>query len=185
MRNGERITLLVIPESGGKTFEMKVHRWAVMAAGAGGVFLVLLLTLGVKSFVDARSLTNEVAALQRQKALLEDEVGQIEQLEQVLARIEKSNRQLRAILGEPVSQAAPSAVGEPQANSGDTVPDALRLRQGDLRDNAGPRSGSAASHDLSAELRRPRRAAPATVLDRTAKRSPAPPDDPAGRSPSL
>jgi murein DD-endopeptidase MepM/ murein hydrolase activator NlpD len=132
MLKGERITLLVIPEGGGKTFEVKVPRLALLAVGAAGVFLLLLLALGAKSFVDAHELSAEVATLQRQNALLEEEVGQIQQLEQVLTRLEKSNRQLRAILGEPVPQELPSDQGEPQADDS-AVSGPERLRQGDLR----------------------------------------------------
>lgn len=132
MLKGERITLLVIPEGGGKTVEVKVHRLALLATGVAGLLLVLLLALGIKSFVDARELSEEVAALQRQNALLEEEVGQIQQLEQVLARLEKSNRQLRAILGEPVSQELPVDQGETRADD-NAVSGAERLRQGELR----------------------------------------------------
>lgn len=132
MRKSERITLLLVPESGGSTFEVKLHRRVLMAAGIGCCVVVLMLTLGAKSFVEARALSNEVAALQRQKAQLEDEVGQIEQLEQLLARLERSNRQLRAILGEPVKPAAVPGADEPQANDS-ASPDSETLRPNHVR----------------------------------------------------
>lgn len=102
MMKGERITLLIIPEEGGKTFEIKLPRLLLGACAAAGVVLVVFLGLGLLSYLDARQLGQRVVHLEREKNLLEREVGQIEQLEQMLVRLQKSNYQLRAILGESV-----------------------------------------------------------------------------------
>jgi murein DD-endopeptidase MepM/ murein hydrolase activator NlpD len=102
MLKGERITLLIIPEAGGKTFELKLPRLLIMVAITASIAMLALLGLGLKSYLDAHSLGQRVARLEREKALLEEEVEQIEQLEQVLMRLQRSNQQLRAILGESV-----------------------------------------------------------------------------------
>jgi len=95
-----RITLLIIPEEGGKTFELKVPRILVGLGAAAAAVVLVLLGLGFKAYVDAREFGRMVARLEREKALLEEEVSQIEQLEQVLQRLQRSNHQLRSILGE-------------------------------------------------------------------------------------
>jgi len=78
MLRGERITLLIIPEAGGKTFELKVPRLLMLAAITTSIAVLVLLGLGFKSYLDARSLGQRVTRLEREKALLEEEVGQIE-----------------------------------------------------------------------------------------------------------
>lgn len=102
MLKGERITLLIIPEAGGKTFELKLPRLLIVAAAMVSIAVLVLLGMGFKSHLDAHSLGQRVARLEREKALLEEEVEQIEQLEQVLLRLQRSNQQLRVILGESV-----------------------------------------------------------------------------------
>ena len=100
MWRGGRITVLIIPEEGGKTFELKVPRPLVGLCAAAGIAVLVLLGLGLKAYIDARELNWIVSRLEREKALLKEEVVQIEQLEQVLQRLQKSNNQLRTILGE-------------------------------------------------------------------------------------
>lgn len=102
MLKGERITLLIIPEAGGKTLEFKIRRYLVGVAAMAIVAAVVLLGLGFHFYLDSRSLGLRVTRLEREKALLEEEVEQIGQLEQVLLRLQRSNQQLRAILGESV-----------------------------------------------------------------------------------
>jgi len=102
MFKGERITLLIIPEAGGKTFELKLPRLLIGVTAVVSIAVLVLLGLGFKSYLDAHSLGQQVVRLEREKGLLEEEVGQIEQLEQVLMRLQRSNQQLRAILGESV-----------------------------------------------------------------------------------
>lgn len=94
----KRLTLLIIPEEGEKTHEFKVPRVLLWMLGlcllcGSGLFVV-----GLYSFVQSRDLESMVVRLEREKALLEAEVEQIDQLEQVLMRLQRSNEQLRAIL---------------------------------------------------------------------------------------
>ena len=100
MLKSNRITLLVIPEEGGKTFEVRVPRLLLWFAGLCSIALCGLLAQGVRSYLDVRDLDHTVTRLERDKALLEEEVAQIDQLEEMLIRLKHSNDQLRVILGE-------------------------------------------------------------------------------------
>lgn len=100
MLKSNRITLLVIPAEGGKTFEVKIPRLLLWFVGLCSVALFGLLAQGFRSYFDVRDLDQTVTRLERDKALLEEEVGQIEQLEEMLIRLQHSNDQLRTILGE-------------------------------------------------------------------------------------
>ena len=101
MFNSNRITLLIIPEEGGKTFEFKIPRLFIWLLGCCCVALAALLAQGFRSYIDAGDLDQMVVRLERDKALLEKEVEQIDQLEVMLHRLKQSNDQLRAILGDP------------------------------------------------------------------------------------
>ena len=100
MLKSNRITLLVIPEEGGKTFEFKIPRLLLWFTGLLGIALCGLLLQGFRSYFDVHELDQLVDRLERDKALLKEEVGQIEQLEAMLLRLKRSNDQLRTILGE-------------------------------------------------------------------------------------
>ena len=128
MLKGGRITLLIIPEEGSKTLEFKIPRIAVAFFGLLGLGVVFLLGLGVVSYDRANDLANSVVFLKREKALFEQEISQIKQLESTLFDLEKSNRQLRAILGE-----APS-VGTltPRQSGNDYVSSIERLQWGNI-----------------------------------------------------
>jgi murein DD-endopeptidase MepM/ murein hydrolase activator NlpD len=100
MAKRKRITLLIIPEEGGKTFEFKVPRVLV------GFFMFLLLAmvaflgLGLRAQLQADNRSAQVERLEREKVLLEEEVAQIKELERVLRRLQDSNRRLYTILRE-------------------------------------------------------------------------------------
>ena len=96
----KRLTLLIIPEEGEKTHEFKVPRIALWVVGLCLLCGVGLIAVGMHSFALSRDLEKVVVQLQREKTLLKAEVEQIDQLEQVLLRLQRSNEQLRAILGD-------------------------------------------------------------------------------------
>ena len=98
MLKSDRITLLVIPEEGGKTFECKIPRLLLWFIGLLGIALCGLLVQGFRSYFDVHELDQLVARLERDKALLKEEVGQLEQLEEMLLKLKRSNDQLRTIL---------------------------------------------------------------------------------------
>ena len=105
------ITLIVIPEKGRKTFEFKISGALVWLLGLCCVALLVTLPLGISSYLDKHELTQKAAQLEQDKALLLEQVGQIEQLEEMLVRLKRGNDQLRAILGRP--EALDEAAAQP------------------------------------------------------------------------
>jgi len=119
----KHLTLLIIPEEGGKTHEFKMPRVVLWFFGLCVVGFTALLSMGLHGYSEARDLEEVVLRLQREKSLLEAEVDQVDQLEQVLIRLQRSNDQLRAILG------GSSEDGDLQGNAGSADPDISSLRR--------------------------------------------------------
>ena len=69
MLKSNRITLLIIPAEGGKTFEFKVPRLLLWFFGLCSVALLGLLLQGFRSYFDVRDLDWMVVRLERDKAL--------------------------------------------------------------------------------------------------------------------
>jgi len=97
-----RITLLVIPQEGGETFELKIPRVVVGLLALLGIAIVVLLILGGYAYQYSDTLAEKVTRLEQEKSILEEDVSQIRHLERILLRLQKNNRQLHAILGESV-----------------------------------------------------------------------------------
>ena len=95
------ITLIVIPEKGRKTFEFKISSAFAWLLGLCCVALLAFFPVGLISYLDKRELTLKAAQLEQDKALLEEQVGQINRLEEMLVQLKRGNDQLRAILGRP------------------------------------------------------------------------------------
>ena len=95
------ITLIVIPEKGRKTFEFKISSAFAWLLGLCCVALLAFFPMGLISYLDKRELTLKAAQLEQDKALLEEQVGQINRLEEMLGQLKRGNDQLRAILGRP------------------------------------------------------------------------------------
>ncbi len=95
------ITVIVVPEKGRKTFEFKISSMYVWLLGLCCVALLAFLPAGLSFYLDKRELTQQAAQLEQDKALLLEQVGQIERLEEILARLTRGNDQLRTILGQP------------------------------------------------------------------------------------
>lgn len=117
MLKKDRITLLIISETGGKIFEFKVRHSVLVAMAFFGLAMLLLFGLGLKSYFDARELSETVVFLKQQNALLGEEVEQIEQLEHLLLSLQKSHRQLRAILGQQTALEVESKRRDVQAET--------------------------------------------------------------------
>jgi murein DD-endopeptidase MepM/ murein hydrolase activator NlpD len=133
MLRHERVTLLVIPEAGGRTYEFKILRVAIWGAFCGGLGVVALLLAGLFFYLEARASGQQIARLQREKGLLQEEVTRIDELERVLLKLQRGNQQLRSILGEAVQ-----AEEEPQRVRGQSRYESFveprdRLRWGHLR----------------------------------------------------
>ncbi len=119
----KRLTLLIIPEEGGKTHEFKIPRIVLWFLGVCGIGFTVLLSIGLYGYSEARDLRGVVTRLQRGKTLLKAEVDQVDQLEQVLIRLQRSNDQLRAILGGSGDEV------ELQGNARSADPDISSLRR--------------------------------------------------------
>ena len=93
------ITFIIVPEQGRKTFEYKISSSLVWLLGLCCVVVLVLLPFGLSSYIDKHLLAQKVAQFEQDNALLEEQVGQINQLEEMLVRLKRGNDQLRAILG--------------------------------------------------------------------------------------
>ena len=93
------ITFIIVPEKGRKTFEFKTSSTFVWLLGLCCVAILALLSLGIISYLDKYELAQKAAQFEQDNALLEEQVGQIDRLEEMLVRLKRGNDQLRAILG--------------------------------------------------------------------------------------
>ena len=133
MPRGGRITVLIIPQQGSKTFELKIPHVLVGLLILLGMVVVMLLGFGVFAYSRSRTLTHRVERLEREKDLLVHEVEQIEELEQILRRLQRSNRQLHAILGESVGLESSPEPFRPLIRQGVYISSLERLQWGRIR----------------------------------------------------
>jgi hypothetical protein len=94
---GRRLTLLIIPEEGGRTYEYKIPRLFVWVAGLVVTLILIGLGLGLRSMIQSQEYAKRVERLQRDKDILVEEVQRVDQLEVVLNQLQASNAQLRRI----------------------------------------------------------------------------------------
>ena len=108
------LTLLIIPGEGGRTYEYKLPRlylWGLIAAAAA---VLGLLALGLHSLVRADYLAGRVERLERDRAILAEEVASIADLEETLRGLKARNDQLRMLTGRglrPAGTSVPPAEG--------------------------------------------------------------------------
>ena len=131
---GRQLSLLLIPEKGGHTYEFKIPRillWflALLAAGA-----VVLLAIGARYLFVAYTLSSEVERLERERRHLAEAVMQIEELEKTLARLQSQSSKLSRILG---SQSGYYRSPQESSTGGRYrsryVPSVFRLQHGQVR----------------------------------------------------
>jgi len=133
MPAGRRLTVLIIPEEGGSTYEYKFARALVWLAGLGGVAIVVLLALGLRAHILSSRLEDRVALLRQEKGVLEEQVALIKDLELALHRLEQSNWQLRQIASSAVGLETPPTSPRQSAISEHYIPGVERLRWGRVR----------------------------------------------------
>ena len=112
MAKARRLTLLIIPEEGGRTYEFKIRRVLVWLAALGAVAVVFLLVAGFIAHAQARELRHLVARLELQTGILSEDRDKLLELEALLRELESRNNQIRTILSErePSSeQSSPSS----------------------------------------------------------------------------
>lgn len=124
------ITFIIVPEKGRKTFEFKTATTLVWLLGLCCVAVPVILSVGISSYLGERELTQKIAQLEQDKALLLEQVGQIEQLEEMLVRLTHGNDQLRAILGTP--EALDEAAAQPRKEA-PYISSMQRLRWGHVQ----------------------------------------------------
>jgi murein DD-endopeptidase MepM/ murein hydrolase activator NlpD len=97
-----RVTFLIIPEEGGRTLEYKVPRVLAWIFAVAFLSVLVLLGIGLRSFMENDYLTRRVDRLERDKAILTHEVELIEELEAMLLNLQQSNLKLRSMAAEAV-----------------------------------------------------------------------------------
>ena len=130
---GRKLTLLLIPEEGGRTYEFKIPRivvWflALLAAGAA-----VLLAIGARYLFEAHTLTSEVERLDRERRHLTEAVMQIDELEKTLGRLQSQSDQLRRILGSQSGYHSPQQGSAAGRYPGRYVSSVFRLQHGQVR----------------------------------------------------
>jgi murein DD-endopeptidase MepM/ murein hydrolase activator NlpD len=133
MLPGRRVTLLIIPEEGGRTYEYKIPRVLVWICLFFSLCIVGLLGIGMSSWLETDYLTQQVARLQRDKAILSEEVQLIEELESVLLSLEQSNLKLRSMAAEAVGLNTRTVVSRTSRTREQFISIQRRLELGGLR----------------------------------------------------
>ena len=93
------LTILVVPDHAEKTYEFKLRHiflWLVITIFA---FCSVLLGFGLYGIFEAGRLKDEMAVLKREVSLFKSQEQKINDLEQMLLRLQKNNEKLRSILG--------------------------------------------------------------------------------------
>lgn len=93
-----RLTVLIIPEERGRTYEFKVLRATFWLLGFVAVGVVVMLGLGLQGYTDAVYLRDRVERLERDNSVLVEEVALVADLERAVKRLEARNRQVTEIL---------------------------------------------------------------------------------------
>lgn len=130
-------TLLVIPEEGGPTYEFRVARLYLWGVALIAAALVGLLALGWRAQQRADSLAQRVEWLERERAILAEEVASIGELEEILQGLKTRNDQLRMLTAEAfglrgADAGGPAAAGQAPPERQAFIPLIHRLRYGNL-----------------------------------------------------
>ena len=96
-----RFTLLLIPEEGGQTFELKIWRFFIWILLGLALVITILFGVGVGSFLRVERLEKRLVQLEHEKKILEDEFLLVEELERDFQQLAMKNRQLQSILIGP------------------------------------------------------------------------------------
>ncbi len=168
MFKSRRFTLLLIPEDGDRTLEYKLSRGALWFWVSLAGVLLLLVATGLRSTAEMYRLEKKVARLEKEKETLGEQMDQIAELEQVLLRLQRSNRQLHTILGEGNALEAVSLPSVEHTGVDQYVSSLDRLRWGRLRSlpSLWPVSGGAVKRTFSPDFQAVLIAAPIQSLVR-------------------
>lgn len=132
MRGSRPVTLLVIPEEGERTYEYRIPRLYLWGLAAAAAAVLGLLAAGLYSWGRADSLARRVERLERDRAVLAEQVASIAELEEVLDGLKARNDQLRMLTAEAFGLEAPRDA-EPGARDAENfISLSHRLRHGEL-----------------------------------------------------
>ena len=126
------LTLLVIPEEGGTTYEFKVARLYLWGLALIGASLVGLLAVGWSAQKRAEYLAQRVERLERDRAILAEEVASIAELEEILQGLKTRNDQLRMLTAEAFGLRGAEAAKPAPRKTQAFIPLTHRLRHGNL-----------------------------------------------------
>jgi murein DD-endopeptidase MepM/ murein hydrolase activator NlpD len=130
MFTSRRLTLLIIPEEGGRTYELKLPRVVVWVCAFLGLVVLFLLAVGFRSHLSAETLRGRMARLEQERGVLREQVALIRSLETDLRRLQQSNRQLRQIASTAVGLEAPKPVEREDVTGEHYISAVERLRWG-------------------------------------------------------
>ena len=114
MRRRRPLTLLIISEEKGRTYEYRIRRlylWGLAAAAAG---VLALLAVGLRAWERADHFERRAQRLERDKAILAEEVASITEVEEFLRGLKLRNDRLRRLTAEAFGVGRPEEV-EPMA----------------------------------------------------------------------
>ena len=133
MFEGRRLTILFIPEEGGKTYEFKMRRIVTWVLGLGLVAVLAMLVIGFHSYSEASYLRKRVTILENQLEILREHGHFLDQLETDLDRLTGQNVKLRRILSGHEADAELESVSGRRAAGEPYVPGIRRLQLGRIR----------------------------------------------------
>lgn len=95
----KRLTVLFIPDQGEKTYEFKLRHSLIWLIVSIVGFCTILLGFGLNGIFEAGRLEHQIAVLRSEMLLFKSQESKINELEQMLLNLQKSNEKLRSILG--------------------------------------------------------------------------------------
>jgi murein DD-endopeptidase MepM/ murein hydrolase activator NlpD len=116
------ITILLIPEGGGKTYEFKMPRFVFWLLGLGVVAVIAMLVISFQAYSDVGYLRQRVVKLEDQKEALTENVELLVELETDLKALTRQNLKLRFLLAgrdgeQPDEEQISRSGGEPYVSA--------------------------------------------------------------------
>lgn len=133
MLPGRRVTLLIIPEDGGRSLEYRVSRMSAWIFLGLSLCVLVLLGVGLRSWMENDYLRRHVERLERDKAILSHDVQLIEELEAMLLDLQQSNFKLRSMAAEAVGLNTRATAVRASRTREQFISIQRRLEQGGLR----------------------------------------------------
>ena len=127
------MTILLIPEEGGKTYEFKMPRFVSWLLGLAVIAVVAMLVIGFRAYSDASYLRHRVDKLEDKKQTLSESVDLLQELENDLNALTRQNDKLRRLLAGREGNPEDEEQTGRQANSERYVSAIKRMQLGSIR----------------------------------------------------